>query len=228
MIEFISVGQRAEGIIAIGQEATGFIAIGQVATGVFALGQMARGVFAVGQLAIGVFAVGMLSVGLSGSVGMIGAGARGLGGILPIVPGPHRKPKLPAAGNPQAIREGREIGWLPVKISGSAPNVVIAHTSGSIAATIAPACNEAVATAANEANVPAVYALFGPGPGGKPELRRLMRMFDPWATFGTTRWVISAGQLVALAIACAVYCEFVVVPLGDFLLVALRSIVTGQ
>lgn len=226
MIEIISVGQRAEGIIAIGQEATGFIAIGQIATGVFALGQMARGVFAVGQVAIGIFAVGMLSLGLSGSVGMIGAGARGLGGILPIVPGPHRKPKLPNPGNAQAIREGREIGWLPVRIAGGAPNVAIQHETGPIDASVAAGCNEAVATAAAASNVP-VYALFGPGPGGRPELRRLMRMFDPWATFGGTRWVISAAQLVALAIACAVYCEVVVVPLGDFLLVALRSIVTG-
>jgi|GEM_PF-3167680 len=227
MIEFISVGQRAEGIIAIGQEATGFIAIGQSATGVFALGQMARGVFVAGQLAIGVFAVGMLSVGLVGSVGMVGAGARGLGGILPLVPGPHRKPKLPAAGNPQAIREGREVGWLPVTISGGAPNVSIQHETGPIAATVAPACNEAVTTAAAASNT-TVYALLGPGPGGKPELRRLMRMFDPWATFGTTRWVLGAGQLIALAIACGVYCEVVLVPLGDFLLVALRSIVTGS
>lgn len=226
MIEFISVGQRAEGIIAIGQEATGFIAIGQIATGVFALGQMARGVFAVGQVAVGVFAVGMLSLGLAGSVGMIGAGARGLGGILPIVPGPHRKPKMPSAGNPQAIREGREVGWLPVTISGSAPNVSIQHATGPISASVAPACSEATATAATTSNVP-VYALFGPGPDHKPELRRLMRMFDPWATFGATRWLIGAGQLVALAIACAVYCEVVMVPLGDFLLVALRSIVTG-
>ncbi len=226
MIEFISVGQRAEGIIAIGQEATGFIAIGQVATGVFALGQMARGVFVVGQLAIGFFAVGMLSVGLAGSIGMIGAGARGLGGILPIVPGPHRKPKLPGAGSPQAIREGREVGWLPVRIRGAAQSLTIEHETGVIPATFSAASKEGASTAAATPDVP-VYALFGPGPGGKPELRRLMRMFDTFATFGTTRWLVGAAQIVALIVACVVYCEAVVVPLGDFLLVAVRSIVTG-
>lgn len=227
MIELISVGQRAEGVIAIGQEATGFIAIGQDAIGVFALGQMARGVFVVGQLSMGLFAVGMLSVGLVGSVGMIGAGARGLGGILPIVPGPRRRPKLPHPGNAKRIREGREIGWLPVQISGSPPAVTIQHHSGPIAASVAPGCEVGVATAALERRVPSVYALFGPGPGGKPEVRRLMRTFDPSAVFGRTRWVLGAAQLLALAIACGIYCEVVMVPLGDFLLIALRSLVTG-
>ena len=85
-MRWISVGQEANGVIAIGQEATGVFAFGQVATGVVAVGQAARGFIAIGQVAIGVFAVGMGSVGLVYSVGMLGAGGRGLGIILPLVP----------------------------------------------------------------------------------------------------------------------------------------------
>ncbi|MES2639967.1 MAG: hypothetical protein V4850_10810 [Myxococcota bacterium] len=85
-MRWISVGEEANGVIAIGQFATGVIAFGQVATGVIAVGQVARGFVAIGQVAIGVFAVGMGSVGLVYSVGMLGAGGRGLGIILPLVP----------------------------------------------------------------------------------------------------------------------------------------------
>jgi len=86
MGRFIDVGQEATGFIAIGQFATGFFAIGQVATGVIAIGQLARGFFVVGQAAFGVLSVGMLSGGLVGAVGMIGAGGRGVGFVLPLVP----------------------------------------------------------------------------------------------------------------------------------------------
>ena len=44
-MDFISVGQEAEGFIAIGQHARGVIAFGQIATGVIAVGQVARGCF---------------------------------------------------------------------------------------------------------------------------------------------------------------------------------------
>jgi len=86
MGRFIDVGQEATGFIAIGQVATGFFALGQIATGVIAIGQVARGFFVVGQLSFGLLAVGMGSGGLMGSVGMLGFGGRGVGGIIPIIP----------------------------------------------------------------------------------------------------------------------------------------------
>jgi hypothetical protein len=86
VIQWVSVGQEARGVIAIGQVATGVFALGQMATGVIAIGQVARGFVAIGQGAVGVVAVGMGSVGLIYSVGMIGVGGRGLGLIVPLVP----------------------------------------------------------------------------------------------------------------------------------------------
>jgi hypothetical protein len=225
MIEFFSVGQRAEGIIAIGQEATGIIAIGQFATGVFALGQVARGGIAIGQVAIGVVAVGMLSLGLVYSVGMIGAGARGLGGILPLVPTPPRRAKLPGLANPDAIRGGRETGWLPVRVGSSSHGPVLSHASGPIHAAISPSVQEGVKTASNAATTE-FLGLFGPGHGG-PELRRLMRITDPTMLVGPARIAAGVGQLVLLAVACGMFFQFVAVPIGDFALTTLRFLVTG-
>lgn len=225
MVEFFSVGQRAEGIIAIGQEATGIIAIGQIATGVFALGQFARGVVAIGQVSIGFFSVGMLSLGLSGAVGMIGAGARGIGGILPIVPGPLRKSKLPNMGSVDAIRAGRETGWAEIRVGKTSNGFSLEHASGPIQASISPRVKEGAETAATR-GIPLI-GLFGPGPGGKPELRRLMWM-GAQPMMGTNRWMAIVGQLVLLAIACAIYFEFVAIPIGDFVISTLRFLVTGQ
>jgi hypothetical protein len=226
MIEFFSVGQRAEGIIAIGQEATGIIAIGQFATGVFALGQVARGGIAIGQVAIGVVAVGMLSLGLVYSVGMIGAGARGLGGILPLVPTPPRRAKLPGLANPDAIRGGRETGWLPVRVGSSSHGPVLSHASGPIHAShLSVGAARACKTAAKTANTE-FLGLFGPGHGG-PELRRLMRITDPTMLVGPARIAAGVGQLVLLAVACGMFFQFVAVPIGDFALTTLRFLVTG-
>lgn len=218
-IEFLSVGQRAEGIIAIGQEATGFIAIGQVATGFFALGQMARGVIAVGQLAVGLVAVGMLAVGPIFAVAMIGAGGRGIGGVLPLVPLPARRPKLPGLANFASIASGRETGWLPVTLESRGGGVAIRHAQGPIDASIAPALEGGARTAASSGLT--LLGLFGPG-AGKPELRRLMRMEDEVVMRGGARWALSAAQLVGLAIACAIVWYVAFVDLGDFLVGAAR------
>lgn len=225
MIEFFSVGQRAEGIIAIGQEATGVIAIGQFATGVFALGQVARGGIAIGQVAIGVVAVGMLSLGLVYSVGMIGAGARGIGGILPLVPTPPRRGKLPGLASPDGIRGGRETGWLPVRVTPGPGGLSLSHASGPIHASISPSVNEGVQTAA-KTSATEFLGLFGPGSGG-PELRRLMRISDPTLFNGPARIAAGVAQLVLLAVACGMFFQFVAVPVGDFALTALRFLVTG-
>src|SRR5687767_6557913 len=85
-MEFISVGQHAVGFIAIGQEARGFFALGQVATGVIAIGQLARGVLTLGQLGFGFIGWGQVGFGILHAVGMVGAGGRGLGLVVPLVP----------------------------------------------------------------------------------------------------------------------------------------------
>lgn len=103
----IDVGQEATGIIAIGQFASGFIAIGQVATGFIAVGQVARGFFVVGQAGFGILSLGMLSGGLVGSVGMLGAGGRGLGGILPLVPRLVDPRELPPEVSFDSLASGR-------------------------------------------------------------------------------------------------------------------------
>ncbi len=218
-IEFLSVGQRAEGIIAIGQEATGVIAIGQVATGFFALGQMARGVIAVGQLAVGLVAVGMLAVGPIFAVAMIGAGGRGIGGVLPLVPLPARRAKLPGLGAFASIAAGRETGWLPVTLELRGSSVAIRHAQGPIDASIAPAIEGGARAAASSGLT--LLALFGPG-ARKPELRRLMRMEDETVVRGGMRWALGAAQLVGLAIACGIVWYVAFVDLGDFLVGAAR------
>jgi hypothetical protein len=110
-MEFISVGQQAVGFIAIGQEARGFIAVGQVATGVIAIGQMARGVFTLGQLAFGFIGWGQVGFGILHAVGMVGAGGRGFGLVLRLVPGVGRA-RVP----PETTDLGRALagegGWI--------------------------------------------------------------------------------------------------------------------
>lgn len=117
MGRFIDVGQEATGFIAIGQFATGFLALGQVATGVIAIGQVARGFFVVGQAAFGLVAVGMGSGGLIYSVGMLGVGGRGLGGILPLVPRLTDPRELPEHGTFAELSvSARSQGWVRVTL----------------------------------------------------------------------------------------------------------------
>jgi hypothetical protein len=114
---FIDVGQEANGFIAIGQMATGFIAVGQVATGVIAVGQVARGFIVVGQGGFGLISLGMASVGLIYSVGVLGAGGRGRGGIVPLVPRLSEPTELPARVSFDAIERGAVAeGWVEVRL----------------------------------------------------------------------------------------------------------------
>jgi hypothetical protein len=114
-MEFISVADNAHGFIAIGQHAKGFIAIGQVATGVIAIGQMAKGCFTVGQLAFGFIGWGQVGFGLLHAVGMVGAGGRGFGLVLPLVPGVGRARVPPETIALDAAMRG-EAGWVVVDI----------------------------------------------------------------------------------------------------------------
>ena len=128
-MRFFAVGQHAEGVIAIGQEATGFIALGQFATGVIAIGQVARGVIAVGQAALGVFAVGQVAVGLTFCLAMLGAGGRGVGLVLPIVPVPPRRKKLPALGTLEhALAKGS--AWVRGRLSLEGGTALVATVEG--------------------------------------------------------------------------------------------------
>jgi hypothetical protein len=110
-MDFISVGQHAQGFIAIGQEAKGVFALGQMATGVVAIGQVAKGCFTLGQVAFGFIGWGQVGFGLLHAVGMFGVGGRGLGIVIPLVPSVGRA-RVP----PETIDVGRalrgEPGWV--------------------------------------------------------------------------------------------------------------------
>ena len=114
-MEFISVGQQAVGFIAIGQEARGFFALGQVATGVVAVGQLARGVFTLGQLGFGFIGWGQVGFGILHAVGMVGAGGRGLGLVLPLVPSVGRARVPPETIAVERALAG-ESGWIEAEL----------------------------------------------------------------------------------------------------------------
>jgi hypothetical protein len=114
-MEFLSVGQNAEGFIAIGQHARGVIAIGQIATGVIAVGQVARGCFTLGQVAFGFVGWGQLGFGIMHAAGMLGAGGRGFGIVLPLTPGVGRARVAPETISLERALSG-EPGWVEVEL----------------------------------------------------------------------------------------------------------------
>ncbi|HEY6557076.1 MAG TPA: hypothetical protein VI072_07370 [Polyangiaceae bacterium] len=114
-MDFISVGGEARGFIAIGQHATGVIAFGQIATGVIAVGQVARGCFALGQVALGFIGWGQAGFGVLHAVGMLGAGGRGFGIVLRLVPALGKKREPPALTSPDRVYAG-EPGWLELDL----------------------------------------------------------------------------------------------------------------
>lgn len=114
-MDFIAVGEQARGFIAIGQHATGVFAFGQVATGFVAVGQLARGCFCLGQAAIGFIGWGQLGLGVFHAVGMLGAGGRGKGIVLPLTPSLGRKRIPPATITLDRVYAG-EPGWLSLDL----------------------------------------------------------------------------------------------------------------
>jgi hypothetical protein len=110
-MEFISVGQTAEGFIAIGQHARGVFALGQDAVGVVAVGQVARGVFTLGQAAFGFVGWGQVGFGMLHAVGMFGVGGRGFGLVIPLTPGVGRARVPPATIDVNAALRGAA-GWV--------------------------------------------------------------------------------------------------------------------
>jgi hypothetical protein len=114
-MDFIAVGEQARGFIAIGQHATGVFAFGQVATGVVAVGQLARGCFCLGQAAIGFIGWGQLGLGIFHAVGMLGAGGRGAGIVLPLTPSLGKKRVPPATTTLEMVYAGHP-GWLKLDL----------------------------------------------------------------------------------------------------------------
>jgi len=110
-MDFISVGQHAQGFIAIGQEAKGVFALGQMATGVVAVGQVAKGCFTLGQVAFGFIGWGQVGFGMLHAVGMFGVGGRGLGLVIPLVPGVGRARVAPETVDIGTALRGGE-GWI--------------------------------------------------------------------------------------------------------------------
>jgi hypothetical protein len=114
-MDFVSVGQNAEGFIAIGQHARGIIAFGQIATGVVAVGQVARGCFTLGQVAFGFTGWGQLGFGIWHAVGMLGAGGRGFGIVIRLTPGVGRARVAPESISLERALGG-EAGWVECEL----------------------------------------------------------------------------------------------------------------
>lgn len=210
-MQFFSVGQQAEGFIAIGQEATGVIAIGQMATGVIAIGQLARGVVAVGMLSVGLFSVGMLSLGVVRCVAMIGAGGRGVGGVLPLCPKLPVSGALPEQSPREDLELGRRAGWIAAAVEGGPQGMSLVVGGQPLRAKLGANMLQA-ASQAMRASV-GVLAYVAPS-GQGVEVTRLMR--NPGASWRNPSFLgMSALQLGGLAIASAVYFWFGLAPVVD-------------
>jgi len=218
-MQFFSVGQEAEGFIAIGQVATGVIAIGQFATGVIAIGQLARGVFTVGMLSTGVVSVGMLSLGVVHCVGMIGAGGRGVGGVLPLCPKLPIPAMLPERAPREVLESGRGSGWIEVSVERTPQGLALVEGGRPLRAKLGAAILSAASTAMVAARP--VLAFVSPG-REMPEVTRLMRI--PEASWRNPRFLgQSAAQLIGLAVASAAYFWFGLVPVVDRLIAMFKA-----
>jgi hypothetical protein len=215
-MRIIAIGQQAEGVVAIGQEATGLFALGQFATGVIAIGQVARGVVAIGQLSLGIFTVGQLGLGLSFCAAMIGAGGRALGIVLPLVPVPPRKKKLPPVGSLASVRSSGA-GWTRATFSRGTGTQILATIDGeTLPLRVGADLFLAAYYFATKGSSEPLFVRVS-SEGGALRLLEIKRAEEdasgkPW--FG----VRSVVQLVLLAVAAGVYWHFVVLDLGDFVI----------
>lgn len=219
-MQFFAVGQEAHGFIALGQMATGVIAIGQVATGVIAIGQVARGVVAIGMVAFGLVSIGMVSVGLMFAAGLIGAGGRaGPGGILPLVPTPRRKPKLPKRTTLETIQSTRRKGWLDVVVRADQHGAAtLVHRGRPLPASLARKLETAARVYARQEGRAVAHVV--PHERG---LRVTRLMMNPKPTY--RRIVGAALQLGLLTLGAYGYWYLVLVDMGDFLIVIGRELI---
>ena len=200
-MRWISVGQEAEGVIAIGQVATGVFAFGQMATGVVAVGQAARGFIAVGQVAIGVFAVGMGSVGLVYSVGMFGAGGRGLGFILPLVPSLGPKLALPETTPAARLFSGKaRHGYVAATLDGGSGRPTLSADGRALEVRFDTRLRGAIDAVQAPMRVHARLSRAGDG-WVCDELQEVPRA--RWLSPGWWAWW--AAQLVGLGVACVAF-----------------------
>lgn len=213
-MRIIAVGQHAEGVIAIGQEATGFFALGQFATGIIAIGQVARGFIAIGQAAMGVFAIGQLALGLTACVAMLGAGGRTLGIVVPIVPVPPRRKKMPALQSLDHARN-KGSGWVRGKLSNGTGTQILAHVEGqSFPVTVSTDLFLAAYGAAKQGKE--LFLELSTGDKKSFRIRTMKNVAEdgsgkPWIS----GW--SFLQLVLLLVAAWGYWRFFVVEFVDFL-----------
>ena len=219
-MQFLSIGGRAEGVIAIGQEAVGIFALGQFATGVIAIGQVARGVIAVGQVALGFVAIGQLALGLNFGAAMLGAGGRALGIVLPLVPVPGRKKRMPELASLSEVRL-RGGGSLIGTLTRTGGSQMALETGG-----------ERIPLVVNSDLWLAAYH-FAKTRSTTPLLVRLKREGEqfvlvhmdeaPSAVIGLSA-VRIAIQLVLLLIAAGVFMQFCGVDLASFLIRSMNDI----
>ena len=219
-MQFLSIGGRAEGVIAIGQEAVGIFALGQFATGVIAIGQVARGVVAIGQVSLGFVAIGQLALGLSFGAAMLGAGGRALGIVLPLVPVPRRKKKLPPITSLSEIRlrgEGSVIGTLKrgagsqISLEADGERIpLVVHSDLFLAA---------YHYAKTRSQSALVVRLKREG-----QALALMQMDEAPAPVVGLSALVSAAQLALLLIAAGVFMQFCGVDLANFLIRSMNDI----
>ena len=185
----IAIGQHATGVIAIGQEATGFVAVGQVATGVFAIGQLARGGVVVGQLAVGVVSVGMASLGLVKTVAMIGLAARATPSLYGLMPTKRPHTGLPPLKPAHSRLRSGEAGWSRVRVCAGAEAPVLEAGGQALELRLVANLRRAATRAAQSGPVE-LFAHLRPVADGwvVDELRT-----SPDAGSGTLGWLVGLG-----------------------------------
>jgi hypothetical protein len=213
-VRIVDVGQEAHGIFAFGQMATGFVAVGQVATGVIAIGQVARGGVAIGQVSFGLWSVGMGSAGVFWCAAMLGVGARGRGGVIPVVPSYGPVPKLPDV---VPLDQVERSGWVRARVSADdqGPRVeadgrilrVDASLRGPIERRARDGAVEMVARVTRR---------------GDLVVDRLMEIPTP-AWKEPTNWAWWASQVAALAILSMLYAALVAAPVIEGVIGAIRT-----
>lgn len=216
-MRIFAVGPQAEGVIAIGQEATGVFAFGQFATGFVAVGQVARGFIAVGQLALGVFVVGQLALGLSFCMAMLGAGGRSRGIVLPLVPVPPRKKKLPELRDLAHVRN-KGSAWVQGSLRRGSGTTILAHVGEeTFPVVVSPDLYLAAYGMATQ-GTPLLLELTA----GDRRTYRLRAMKKNVITAPLWRG-LAVVQLLLLLVAAWGYVQFFVIDFGDILLRLVRD-----
>lgn len=217
MARLFDAGQFATGFIAVGQFATGFVAIGQVATGVIAIGQVARGGIVIGMVGFGLWSISMVGVGVLRTTALIGVGGTaGFGLVLPLIPLPARRPRLPPLVSADALVAGaREAGWTRAWIEPGPEGIPVCTVDGErLAAPLDARLRPALAALLEGGAGPALVHLRRDG--ARLRWDRVMALPRP-ARANPALWIRGALGLVVLAVIAFVYWWLVALPLGELL-----------